>query len=121
MFVVRGEPPSKDTSASAQRPHVSPSQYTPQTRTVSILDVASGNEVSQLKGHEDDVLAAGLSPDGRHVVTGSLDGTARVWHAQDAPGYGTVLRGAGPAGAAAPSWAPTSTPRLRTMVRRAPW
>ena len=32
-----------------------------------------------LEGHSDAVLAAAFSPDGRRVVTASLDGTARVW------------------------------------------
>jgi WD40 repeat protein len=68
----------------------------PQTQTISILDVATGKQIGQFKGHEDDVTAADLSPDGSYLVTASLDGTARIWHASEAPGYGTVFRGAGP-------------------------
>jgi WD40 repeat protein len=32
-----------------------------------------------LKGHEDSVTAVAFSPDNRWVVTGSDDGTARLW------------------------------------------
>ena len=32
-----------------------------------------------LRGHEDWVEAAGFSPDGAHIVSGSGDGTVRVW------------------------------------------
>jgi WD40 repeat protein/serine/threonine protein kinase len=99
VFVVRGKPPHREEPGPT-RQEGGTSAYTPQTRSVAILDVATGNEVGQLKGHEDDVTAASLSPDGRHVVTASLEGTARVWHAEEAPGYGTVIRSAGPAAAA---------------------
>jgi WD40 repeat protein len=32
-----------------------------------------------LKGHESNLNSAAFSPDGRHIVTASSDGTARVW------------------------------------------
>ncbi len=35
-----------------------------------------------LEGHTADVLAAGFSADGRYVVTGSSDGTARIWEVE---------------------------------------
>jgi len=38
-------------------------------------------ELALFAGHSGPVLSAAFSPDGRHVVTGSQDGTARVWHA----------------------------------------
>jgi len=32
-----------------------------------------------LRGHENIVFAVGISPDGRWLVTGRWDGTARLW------------------------------------------
>ncbi|MBN2196525.1 MAG: AAA-like domain-containing protein [Polyangiaceae bacterium] len=45
-----------------------------------------------LRGHEDLVTAASFSPDGKQVVTASVDKTARVWNA-DGSGQAVVLRG----------------------------
>jgi WD40 repeat protein len=41
-----------------------------------------------LEGHTDAVTAVALSPDGRTIVSGSLDGTVKVWDAHD----GRLLR-----------------------------
>ncbi len=35
-----------------------------------------------MQGHTNSVLSAAFSPDGHQIVTGSLDGTARVWDAE---------------------------------------
>jgi WD40 repeat protein/tRNA A-37 threonylcarbamoyl transferase component Bud32 len=61
----------------------------PATRTVAVREVAPGKAVTLLKGHEDKISAACLRPDGRELVTASLDGTARVW---DIAGSGEVAR-----------------------------
>jgi serine/threonine protein kinase/WD40 repeat protein len=71
--------------------------YTPESRAVSILDVATSEEAAVLKGHEDDVTSVSISPDGRQLLTASQDGTARLWQVEEAPGYGMVLPGLGPA------------------------
>ena len=42
----------------------------------------SGREVGRLKGHTEAVLAVAVSPDGRGIVTGSADNTARLWNAK---------------------------------------
>ena len=47
---------------------------------------------SVLEGHEEAVLGAQFSPDGRRLVTASWDGTARVWPI-DGRGQAVVLRG----------------------------
>ena len=39
----------------------------------------SGRQLRTLKGHKAKVLSADFSRDGRHVVTGSNDKTAKVW------------------------------------------
>lgn len=40
------------------------------------------NILRPLKGHEGHVYAVAISPDGRYIVSGSSDGTARIWDAQ---------------------------------------
>jgi WD40 repeat protein/serine/threonine protein kinase len=64
-------------------------------RTVSIVDAASFAASGALKGHAADVTAADVSPDGRQIVTASLDGTARIWDARRIPEIGTVSGRAG--------------------------
>jgi WD40 repeat protein len=48
-----------------------------------------------LRGHEGAVIAVGISPDNHWLVTGSEDGTARLWDltAQDPAAGSVVLRG----------------------------
>jgi len=41
--------------------------------------------------HEGDVAAASFSPDGKHVVTASADGTARLWDAHSGAPWGRPL------------------------------
>jgi WD40 repeat protein len=43
------------------------------------FEVATGKVRRSLTGHRRSVLALGLSPDGRRLVSGGLDGTALVW------------------------------------------
>jgi len=33
----------------------------------------------QLKGHTGEIVALDFSPDGTHLISGSNDGTARIW------------------------------------------
>jgi WD40 repeat protein len=49
-------------------------------REVTLWNVASGQEVQKLRGHQGDVRSVAFSPDGSRVATGSDDGTARVWN-----------------------------------------
>ena len=49
------------------------------TSTAKISDAETGNEALTLKGHANSVWAVAFSPDGRRIVTGSRDQTARVW------------------------------------------
>jgi WD40 repeat protein/formylglycine-generating enzyme required for sulfatase activity len=55
-------------------------------------DAASGRELAVLRGHEDSVLRAVFSPDGKRIVTASFDNTARLWDAASGKEL-TVLRG----------------------------
>jgi WD40 repeat protein len=61
----------------------------PATRTLAVREVAPGKAVALLKGHEDKITSACLRPDGRELVTASLDGTTRVW---DIAGSGEVAK-----------------------------
>jgi WD40 repeat protein len=48
---------------------------------VGIWDVKTGKQLLDLKGHSRGVVAVAYSPDGKQVLTGGLDGTARLWNA----------------------------------------
>jgi WD40 repeat protein len=50
-----------------------------QDRTVRVWELATGQEVLCLKGHQRPVLTVAFSPDGKQVVSGSRDTTALVW------------------------------------------
>jgi hypothetical protein len=43
--------------------------------------VASGRELLKLQGHTGEVSSVAVTPDGRRIITGSVDGTAMVWDA----------------------------------------
>ena len=44
-----------------------------------MFDLKAGNETLTLKGHDGAVSAIAWSPDGKRVLTGSEDRTARLW------------------------------------------
>jgi WD40 repeat protein/tRNA A-37 threonylcarbamoyl transferase component Bud32 len=50
--------------------------------TARVWDAASGKELAVLKGHTGPVVWADFSPDGKQIVTASLDKTARLWEAE---------------------------------------
>lgn len=47
--------------------------------TVSLRDTHGGKELLHLRGHEDAVTAASYSSSGAQLITGSWDGTIRLW------------------------------------------
>jgi WD40 repeat protein len=47
-----------------------------------LWDVSSGKEYKRFVGHSAGVAAVAFSPDGSMLLTGSEDGTARLWHTQ---------------------------------------
>src|SRR5262249_53067999 len=59
--------------------------------TARVWDGETGREIAILSGHTEQVNRASLSPDGKLVVTGSNDHTARIWRVfsltQDAVAY----------------------------------
>jgi len=47
--------------------------------TIRLWDVANGESLTTLMGHERGVTCVGFSPDGQFLASGSLDGTLRLW------------------------------------------
>ena len=48
-------------------------------KTIRLWDVATGQELSTLKGHTDEINAVAFSPDGKRLATGSSDRTIKLW------------------------------------------
>jgi WD40 repeat protein len=48
-----------------------------------VWDLESGQTLRTLQGHTNWVTAVALTPDGRHIVSGSRDYTLRVWDLKD--------------------------------------
>lgn len=49
------------------------------TGVIGVLNAANGNTLQTLTGHTKSVLDIDWSPDGNHLISGSLDKTARIW------------------------------------------
>ena len=49
--------------------------------SILVWDAISGEEMLVLKGHIDRVITATFTPDGRRIVSGSLDGAIKIWDA----------------------------------------
>ena len=60
--------------------------------TVRLWDAATRKEIKKYEGHTKLVLAVAISPDGKHILSGSQDNTAKIW---DFPTSGPVKTFAG--------------------------
>ena len=58
------------------------------TDRLLLWDLRSGRRLAELKGHRGAVVSMRFSPDGKHVVSGGRDGTARIWELE--PGSARV-------------------------------
>jgi WD40 repeat protein len=54
-------------------------------RTIKRWDTATGREVFTLRGHTGALRCLVFSPDGNRIITGAVDGTARVWDGNPLP------------------------------------
>ncbi|MFL5734407.1 MAG: WD40 repeat domain-containing protein [Chloroflexia bacterium] len=61
--------------------HALNTEYTPEGDTALETAAALAYPEREFKGHERNVLSAAFSPDGKYVLTGSADKTARIWDA----------------------------------------
>ena len=60
---------------------IAPSEKDTATETLEkrLWDAADGHETLTLRGHTGEVNSVAFSPDGKRIVTGSGDITAKVW------------------------------------------
>jgi WD40 repeat protein len=58
---------------------ISPDGKTYVTMGAELRDTYNGQVLSTLSGHTDDIWSAAFSKDGKMLITGSKDNTARVW------------------------------------------
>ncbi len=79
--VLAGDPGFKaHFSSDGQRIVAAVRNGSPTDENTALLWNADGTGAPvMLRGHEDSIYTAGFSPDGSKVVTGSFDGTARIW------------------------------------------
>ena len=48
-------------------------------RVIRLVDVETGNEKAELRGHLEDITGLAFTPDGKTLLSASGDGTVRVW------------------------------------------
>lgn len=46
---------------------------------VHLIDIETGTQYREFSGHGDDIIVTAFSSDGAYILTGSGDGTARLW------------------------------------------
>jgi RNA polymerase sigma factor (sigma-70 family) len=68
---------------------------------VTLWEVATGKPAGSLRGHKRMVVSVAFAPDGKTLLSGSMDWTARLWDVGTARELGRVGEGMVPLGAAA--------------------
>ena len=59
--------------------------------TIQLVNAQSGAPVQVFKGHQKPVKQVVFSPDGTQLVSGSVDGTVRLWNVEEAT-HRTLLK-----------------------------
>jgi WD40 repeat protein len=57
---------------------------------VHVLDIASGKTLRILDGHRASVTSVAVSPDGKLLASGAMDGTARIWDSSSGKSLATL-------------------------------
>jgi WD40 repeat protein len=66
-----------------------------ENNTIKIRNLNTGAETACLRGHTDSVAGIAFSPDGRRLLSGSFDGTMRLWDVATAREVGRFQRHTG--------------------------
>jgi len=53
--------------------------YAPESTVLHLYDAASGKELRSFAGHAEAIRCVAFTPDGKRIVTGSMDKTIKVW------------------------------------------
>ena len=62
--------------------------------TIRIWDAQTGKPLGDpLEGHTNTIYSVAFSPDGKYIVSASVDNTIRIWDAQTGKQIGTPLEG----------------------------
>ncbi len=71
-----------------------PAAMTPQDAILNVWDTVTGERVTTLTGHADGIAVVLYTPEGRAIVSGSWDGTVRVWDASSGECLAVLSQGA---------------------------
>jgi len=62
-------------------------------KTIKVWDLASGEELRTLRGHNGSIYALAVSPDGKYIASGGDEGIIKLWNAQTGAEVMTLREG----------------------------